>query len=46
MPRNDLTNLATIKDWPLIVTLADLAWGTAIGAAVSFVGFLASRLFS
>jgi len=42
----DLTNLATIKDWPLIVTVVDLAWGTAIGAAVSFVGFLASRLFS
>ncbi len=42
----DLTNLATIRDWPLIVTVVDLAWGTAIGAAVSFVGFLASRLFS
>ena len=42
----DLTNLATIRDWPLVVTVVDLAWGTAIGAAVSFVGFLASRLFS
>ncbi|HSV99455.1 MAG TPA: DUF2177 family protein [Sedimentisphaerales bacterium] len=42
----DLTNLATIKDWPLIVTVVDLAWGTAIGAAVSSVGFLAGRLFS
>jgi uncharacterized membrane protein len=42
----DLTNLATIKDWPLLVTVVDLAWGTAIGAAVSSVGFLAGRLFS
>ncbi len=42
----DLTNLATIKDWPLIVTVVDLAWGTAIGAAASSVGFLAGRLFS
>jgi uncharacterized membrane protein len=42
----DLTNLATIKDWPLLVTVVDLAWGTAIGGAVSSVGFLAGRLFS
>lgn len=31
----DLTNLATLKDWPLIVTIVDLAWGTALGALVS-----------
>lgn len=42
----DLTNLATIKDWPLIVTIVDLAWGATIGAAVGYVGLLASRLLS
>jgi len=31
----DLTNLATTKDWPLAVTLVDLAWGAVLGAAVS-----------
>lgn len=31
----DLTNLATLKDWPFIVTIVDLAWGTALGALVS-----------
>lgn len=31
----DLTNLAVTKDWPLSVTLVDLAWGTFLGAAVS-----------
>jgi len=41
----DLTNLATIKDWPLVVTVVDLAWGMSIGAAVSHVGFLAARWF-
>jgi len=41
----DLTNLATIKDWPLVVTVVDLAWGMSIGAAVSYVGFLAARWF-
>mgnify|MGYP000918040209 CR=1 FL=1 len=29
----DLTNLATLKDWPLKITAIDLAWGTFITAA-------------
>jgi len=39
----DLTNLATIKDWPLIVTIVDLVWGTSLGAALSGIGFLVER---
>ncbi len=31
----DLTNLATIKDWPLIITVVDLIWGMSVSAAVS-----------
>lgn len=31
----DLTNLATVKDWPLAITLIDLAWGTALGGMTS-----------
>jgi len=38
----DLTNLATVRGWPLVVTLVDLAWGTALAATVSGVGYLAS----
>ena len=41
----DLTNLATLKDWPLAVTVVDLIWGTALGASVSFVSVLIGRLF-
>ena len=42
----DLTNLATLKNWPLAVTAVDLVWGSVLGAAVSFLGALAgSRLF-
>lgn len=26
----DLTNLATLKDWPLTITVIDLAWGTTL----------------
>jgi len=35
----DLTNLATLKDWPLMVTLVDMGWGTFLGASVSVIGF-------
>jgi len=35
----DLTNLATLKDWPLVVTIVDLAWGATLGALVSVVTY-------
>lgn len=36
----DLTNLATTKDWPLLVTFVDLAWGAVLAASVSTVTYL------
>ena len=36
----DLTNLATIKDWPLIVTIVDMIWGMTLSASVSAVTYL------
>ncbi len=36
----DLTNLATIKDWPLLVTIVDLIWGTVLAASISVVTYL------
>jgi len=35
----DLTNLATLKDWPLLVTVVDLAWGAILAASVSIVTY-------
>jgi len=35
----DLTNLATIKDWPLVVTIVDIVWGTVLGASVSLASY-------
>jgi uncharacterized membrane protein len=35
----DLTNLATIKDWPLIVTIVDLIWGTFVSASVAGISY-------
>jgi len=31
----DLTNLATIKDWPVLLTVVDMCWGTALGGMTS-----------
>ena len=42
----DLTNLATVKDWPVIVTVVDLIWGTVLSMAVSFAGFMAGKWLS
>lgn len=39
----DLSNLATLKDWPLGVTIVDLIWGSVLGGAVSFISVLAGR---
>jgi uncharacterized membrane protein len=38
----DLTNLATVRDWPLVVTVVDLAWGTALCALVAWAGYFVS----
>lgn len=37
----DLTNLATVKNWPWIVTIVDLCWGIVLSTSVSCVGYLA-----
>ena len=34
----DLTNQATLRDWPWTVTLVDLAWGSALTAVVAAIG--------
>jgi uncharacterized membrane protein len=35
----DLTNLATLKNWPLSITIVDITWGMVLTSAVSAVGF-------
>ena len=36
----DLTNLATIKDWPFLVTVVDLIWGTVLSGSVAGISYL------
>lgn len=35
----DLTNLATLVNWPLKITVIDIIWGTVLGGGVSTMSF-------
>ena len=39
----DLTNHATVKNWPWIVTVVDMAWGTVLATSVTGIGYLVGR---
>jgi uncharacterized membrane protein len=39
----DLTNLATVKNWPVLITVIDMAWGTILSVVVSFIGFMVGK---
>ncbi len=39
----DLTNLATIRDWPMIVTVVDLIWGTVLCSSVAWLSYSISN---
>lgn len=41
----DLTNLATLKNWPLSITIIDLIWGAFLSAATSVISFFAIQKF-
>lgn len=41
----DLTNLATVKNWPVLVTIVDLAWGATLSASVSLISYLIATKF-
>lgn len=36
----DITNLSTIRDWPAIVAVVDMAWGSTLTGIVSAAGYL------
>ena len=42
----DLTNLATLEDWPLKVAMVDIAWGVVLCAIVATCSFLIARAIS
>ena len=36
----DLTNLATLRDWPVLVSVVDIGWGTLLCTLVSGAAYL------
>lgn len=41
----DLTNQATLKDWPLLMTLVDMGWGSFLSGSVSALVVFVLRCF-
>ena len=41
----DLTNLATLRDWPLALAVVDLIWGMVLAASVSVGTYLIANRF-
>lgn len=35
----DLTNLATLKDWPVYITVIDIVWGSFLSVVTSISGY-------
>ncbi|MEN9622209.1 MAG: hypothetical protein RLZZ67_643 [Candidatus Parcubacteria bacterium] len=42
----DLTNHATMRDWPLVVTLLDMAWGALLTGTASVIAVSIYRYFN
>lgn len=40
----DLSNLATLKGWPVALSLVDIAWGAIVTSAAASAGYLLTRL--
>lgn len=39
----DLTNLAVAKDWPVLVTVVDMVWGTVLSASVATLTYVIAQ---
>ncbi|PLX27685.1 DUF2177 domain-containing protein [Candidatus Parcubacteria bacterium] len=41
----DLTNLATLKNWPIEIVIVDIIWGAVLSMSVSAVTFYLFKIF-
>jgi len=39
----DITNISTLKDWPIAMSLVDMAWGTVLTGTAATAGFFLTR---
>ena len=42
----DMTNLATLKDWPVAMSIVDMIWGGVITGVSATLGYSLMRVFS
>ena len=40
-----MTNLATVTNWPVIVTIVDIIWGVVITSASAISGYIFAKKF-
>ena len=41
----DMTNLATLRNWPAMLSVIDMLWGTVLSASVATVSAICTRYF-
>jgi len=41
----DLTNMATLRDWPVTMVIVDLTWGMVLSTTVSLLSYFIIQLF-
>lgn len=39
----EMSNFATLRDWPIRMVIVDLAWGTALSATSAYAGYAITR---
>ena len=39
----DMTNWSTVKNWPPLMSMVDLVWGTVLSATAAVIGAVAAR---
>ncbi|SFL92172.1 DUF2177 family protein [Halanaerobium salsuginis] len=42
----DLTNLSTLKNWPILITVIDISWGSILCALTSFLTYHFTKYFT
>lgn len=41
----DITNMATLKEWPVVMSIIDVSWGTALTALSATAGYFAVSFY-
>lgn len=42
----DMTNIATLRDWPVTMSIVDMVWGSLLTSISAVAGFLMTRVLS